>query len=249
MPEFEIPEDIRKKQRSTIARRSVGNLENRYAQQNRSDLEEAEQMMAPPVVNIPQCHVCQHPKRFWIERQLLKGVSYSSIAGAIEHDPTCDNVDRRSIANHSKTHMPLNQAIMRAELEEEADLVGQGWEEGVRGAITTRGMLRTMLHKGYDDAMAGITTVEPRDLIQMAKLYSDMDASASVAATEEAKTAVRIFMEAIKNVVAELFEGEQADELLKAIVLEVRRLRQRDEIEIEVERNMPAVPALDPSIG
>lgn len=247
MPEFEINEEVRRKQRETLARRSSANLESRYAQQNRQDLEEAEAMMAPPVINIPQCQTCQHPKRFWIERQLLKGRSYSSIAQALEHDPTCEDLPRRSISNHCRSHMPLDEAAIRLEMEEEASLVGQNWEDGVRGAFTNRGALRTLIQKGYNDAIAGVTTVEPRDIIQMVKAYNDMDSNASVAAVEEAKTAVRIFMEAIQNVVGEMLPDEQAKELKRAIVVEVQRLRSRDEIDIEVERNLRVPGALQPS--
>lgn len=242
MPEFGIDETTRRKQRENIQKRSAASLESRYAQQNREELEEAEQLMAPPVIVEPRCHVCMSERRLWIERQLLKGRSYSAIAKSLPPERLPEGgeriIDRRSIGNHAQSHMPLDQAVMRAVLEEEADLVGQNWEEGVRGAFTNRGALNTLIRKAYEDAMSGVTTVEPRDLIQMMKLYNEMDSSASTAATEEAKMAVRIFMEAIQNVVAEMLEPDEAEEMKRAIVEEVQRLRKRDEIDVEVESNM-----------
>ena len=110
MPEFEIDEETRRKQRAKIETRTAGNLQSKFAQQNREELEEAERAMAPPVVNVPQCRVCQCSKRFWIERQLIKGMAYASIAKHLDQDPSItEKVDRRSIANHSKNHMPLDQ--------------------------------------------------------------------------------------------------------------------------------------------
>ena len=46
---------------------------------------------------------------------------------------------------------------MRVVMEEEADLVGQGWEEGVRvrSPIVVRS---TMIRKGYDARHDGVTT-------------------------------------------------------------------------------------------
>lgn len=246
MPEFGIDDETRKKQRENLFKRSAGGLEKKYADSNRTALEEAEAAMAPPVITVPQCHVCQSERRLWIERQLLKGRSYSAIAHSLPPEILPGGgqrtIDRRAIANHSKNHMPLDSAVIRAVLEEEADLLGQNWEEGVRGAITTRGMFNVMMQKAFDDAMNGITTIEPRDFIQMARVYNEMVSSEGAAATEEAKMAVRIFMEAIQNVVADMLDPELAEEVKRNIALEVRRLRERDEIDIEVENRLRTIP-------
>lgn len=244
--EYGIDDETRRKQRENLSKRSAAGMEKRYAELNRSALEEAEASMAPPVITVPQCHVCQSERRLWIERQLLRGRSYAAIANSLPEEilsgGSTRKIDRRSIAHHSKEHMPLDSAVVRAVMEEEADLLGQNWEEGVRGAFTNRGALNTLIRKAFDDAMNNVTTVEPRDLIQMVKLYNEMETSGATAATEEAKTAIRIFMEAIQNVVTDMLDAEKAEELKRAIVDEVKRLRSRDEIEIEVEHNLRTLP-------
>lgn len=234
-----ISDEDRKRQRSKLEARSQQGLAKRYADQNRESLEEAEAQIAPPVITEKRCHVCQSDHRMWIERQILKGRSYSAIANSMPPDKDGNKIDRRSVSNHYQKHMPLDQAVVRGILEEEADLVGQNWEEGVKGAITTQGMFRVMMQKAFDDAMAGITTIEPRDFIQMAKAYGELVSNQGEAATEEAKIVIRIFMEAIKNVVEDEFDTERADELKRMISDEVKRLRARDEIDMEVERHMP----------
>lgn len=241
-PEFGIDDETRKKQRENLVKRSAAGLEKKYQDSNRLALEEAEASMAPPVITVPQCHVCTSERRLWIERQLLRGRSYAAIANSLPPEVLpggeTRKIERRSIAHHSKEHMPLDSAVVRAVLEEEADLVGQNWEEGVRGAFTNRGALNTLIRKAFDDAMNNVTTVEPRDLIQMVKLYNEMASNTGVAAEEEAKTAVRLFMESIQNVVADMLDPELGEEFKRAIVTEVKRLRTRDEIDMEVEHHL-----------
>ena len=110
------------------------------------------------------------------------------------------------------------------------------------GAFTARGALNILIRKAYDDAMAGVTTVEPRDMIQMIRVYNEMESSSSITAVEDAKLAIRLFMEAIKNVIGDKFEHEEGQKILVAIQDEVKRLRSRDEIDVEVERNLKALP-------
>lgn len=230
---FGVSDEERKRQRENLAKRSAAGMEKRYQDQNRSDLEEAERLNAPPVITVGNCQTCQSPHRLWIERRLMKGDSYKAIAESIPEGP-----DRRSISNHAKKHMPLDSAIVRAVLEEEAGLLEQNIEEGVAGAFSVRGAFNVLIRKGYEDALSGVTTVEVRDLIQLARVFNEMESSAALQATEEAKMAVRIFMEAIQNVVGDMLDEEQANEMKRAIVAEVQRLRSRDEIEVEVENNL-----------
>jgi hypothetical protein len=243
---FQVPEEDaalsisdaeRKRQRENLAKRSAAGMEKRYTDQNRADLEAAERLNAPPTITEPKCHVCQSQHRLWIERQLMKGIAYKAIADSIPSGP-----DRRSISHHAKHHMPMESAYVRAVLEEEAGLLDQNVEEGAMGAFSMRGALAVMVRKGFDDAMAGITTVEPRDIIQMIKAYQEMSDSASVKMVEEAKASISIFMDAIKNVFTDTLDKEQADELSRAIVLEIKRLREQNEIESHIENHMRILP-------
>lgn len=232
-----VSDEERRKRQEIKEKRSVAGMEKRWQQADREELDKAVEANAPPVISEAKCHTCQNPHRLWIESMLFKGMSYKAIADSIPDGP-----DRRSISHHYQHHMRVDQAVVRGILEEEAGILNQNVEEGVKGAFTNRGALNVLIRKAYDDAYAGITTVEPRDLIQMIKLYNEMDSSASVQAMEEAKAAVRIYTDAIKNVFAEMLDSEMAQELQRSIVQEIQRLRKIDEIDAQVENELRVIP-------
>jgi hypothetical protein len=117
--------------------------------------------------------------------------------------------------------MAITAAAYRAILEEEASLEGQNYEEGVRGAITNRGVLELMIRKGFDDIMDDNTMVEPKDLIQIIKLKQEMDANHVQVQVETYKRQVEIFKQAILEIVPPDMQSQ--------IVARVKKIRQREE--------------------
>lgn len=235
-----ISDEERKKQRANLAKRSASGMEKSYTDKNREALEKATASMAPPLITVKQCNACMSERRLWIEQMLLQGLSYSAISKALA--ASGEHVDRRTISHHSKEHMAVQDAVTRAVMEQEADLLGQQYEEGVQGAFSMRGALHVLIRKAFNDAMNNVTTVEPRDMIQMIRSFNEMESSSSVTAVEEAKMAVRLFMEAIQNVTADELTPEEGERIRIAISAEVKRLRSRDEIDIEVEKNLKQLP-------
>lgn len=189
----------------------------------------------------PRCHVCQHPHRDWIEMMLIKGATYKGLQERVPPIQGHEKLDRRGISNHHKNHMDLQDAAIRAILEREATLVGQDYEEGVEDAVTKRGVLEVMLRRGYDDIINGVTTVEPRDLIQLAKLLGEMDTHAGQVGLDEARSQVQIFIQAIKNVCDLDTQGE--------IAREVKRLRSRENIDVKFEEIMSQAPVAAIEVG
>lgn len=228
------PEERQKRNR-VLDKTTGQDLRRQWAQQDRSEIDAQERAIAPPITVEPRCRVCTSEYRVHIERQIIKGLaSYQMIADEIPPDKEGRMIDRRSIKNHYLKHMPIEQQAQRALLEEEADLMRQNYEEGVKGALTDRGMLRVLVRKAYQDAMDNSTVVEPKDLIQMIKLQNEMEAKSSDSKTEELEISLRIFTMAIQNVVPQ--------ELVIAIVEEVRRLKGMDGIEFAMEEHFE-VPA------
>lgn len=216
---------------------AVGNA---MAREDRQSYEKAIARMAPTGVDEatgieylqgrisePRCHVCQHPYRAWIETMLIRGQSYKGLQERIPPIEGHGKLDRRGISNHHKKHMDLQDAALRAILEREADLQSQDYKEGLDDAITKRGVLEVMLRKGYDDILSGVTTVEARDLIQLAKLLAEMDSNQNMVAVDELRAQVQIFIQAIKNVCP--------PEMQNIIAQEVRKLRGRENIEAQYE--------------
>lgn len=159
-----------------------------------------------------RCHTCNSDYRDYIERELIRGHSYLAISRSLGGTP-----DRRSISTHHKEHMAITAAAYRAILEEEASLEGQNYEEGVRGAITNRGVLELMIRKGFDDIMDDNTMVEPKDLIQIIKLKQEMDANYVTVQVETYKRQMDLFKQAILEVVPPAIQAQ--------IVAKVKRLR------------------------
>lgn len=189
--------------------------------------------------SVPQCHVCQHPNRDFIEAMLIKGATYKGLQERIPPAAGQNKLDRRSISNHHKNHMDLQDAAMIAVLESEATLQSLDREEGIGDIVTKRAVLEVMLRKGYEDVVNGVSTVEPRDLIQLAKVLGEMDTHAGQVGLDEARSQVQIFIQAIKNV-CDL-------DTQSAIASEVKKLRSRESIDTKFEEIMTP-PALTESI-
>jgi hypothetical protein len=199
--------------------------------EDREMMQRYEDAMAPQRIFEPRCDTCQHPYRDFIETMLVKGHPYKAIA-----DRVSPSVDRRSISNHYKNHMDLQDAALRSILEEEAKIQGRQFEEGVQDAITKRAVLEIALRKGYEDIVNGITTVEPRDLIQIAKVLGDMDSHQHSVGLDELRSQVQIFIQAIKDVCDPDTRG--------AIAQRVKQLRTREGIDGQIEKVMQQQPAI-----
>jgi hypothetical protein len=225
--ELGISDEERKKRKRVLDRRSGADLKKRWEQGDREELERREQDLAPPRVSEARCHVCQSPYRDFIEEALVKGHSYERIAKKLPPDPDGDSVSSRSISNHFKEHMDLQRQAIREELEEEARAISQNVEAGALGAKTDRGILKVLVAKGFDDVIRGVSTVEPKDLIQIIKLLNELNNNASTSRAEENEVALRTFVRAIENVCP--------PEMIKLIVTEAERIRNMDDVEFAME--------------
>lgn len=240
-----VDNDERAHRQSIKQSRSVQGMEKRWQDQDRKALDAAIASNAPPVKSEPKCSVCQSPNRLWVERQLIRGTSYTAIAKSIPNV----NVDtfRRALPKHYKEHMDLEGAQVRAIMEEEADLLQQNYEEGVQGAFSYRAALDVLIRKGFSDALDNITTVEPKDIIKLMELADKMNSASATQMVEEARASINIFMEAIRNVFTDNLDRDMSDFLSGEIVKEVKRLREQNELEAQIEDHMRQLPSAKPT--
>jgi hypothetical protein len=152
----------------------------------------------PPQIFEPRCNCCTSPHRQFIEGLLVKGANYVWISDNVPGQDG-DKIDRRSVSNHAKKHMAYQDAAIRAVLEEEANVASQNYEEGVRGAVTHRGVLEVALRKAYEDIVSGATIVEARDMIQLINTLQKMDEQTEQVAVNELRAQVQAFVEAIRS--------------------------------------------------
>lgn len=182
----------------------------------------------------PRCKVCTNPHRSWIELLLTRGYTPSAIERSFANSQ--DPVPRRSVTAHKeKGHMNIEDEAMRAIIEYEADLEGKLHDESVHNILTLRSMLDIMARKGFEDVLANNVTVEPRDMIQIARVKNEMDQTAATAAVEEAKLQVQIMAEAVKIAFPE--RDDQA-----RVVAAIRKLKANyglENAERLLEKNVP----------
>lgn len=227
MPNFEKGVHVGRKQISLSdansgRRKYAQDMERATQQEDRAEVQKYEKNLAPARIFEPRCHVCNHAFRDWIEVMLVKGIAYKTLA-----DRVTPPVDRRSISNHHKEHMDLQDTAFRAMLEREAKLQGMDVEEGIEDIITKRSVLEIMVRKGYEDVLNGITTVEPRDLVQITKLLAEMDTHQHSVGLDTLRAQVQIFIQAIKEVCPVEMQGE--------ISKRVKLLRSRENISHPME--------------
>lgn len=227
---FGVSDKERKKQRAILDKTSGDDLRKKFAEDARADIEAGERNIFPPVVMEPRCHVCTSQWRQYIEYCIIKGYSDEYIANSVPPEEGKPKPSRKSVKGHYKEHMRIDQTVVRAELEEEADLLRQNVERGAKGALTNRGVLQVLVRKVYDDMLNNVVTAEPKDLIQTIKLLNEMETDTAVTKVEETEGMMRIFLKAIQTVCSPEQQGE--------IQAEVRRLREMDSIEYAMEREL-----------
>lgn len=225
-----VTDEERGKRRAVLDKTSGKDLEKKWANEDREEIEAKERRSGPPIIVEPRCTVCTSEHRQWIERQLIKGQGYQTIANHVPPDGEGKKLSRKAIGNHSKNHMSIDRTVIRAELEAEADFLKQDYEEGIKGALSLRGMLNVIVRKAYDDHINGMTTTEIKDLIQLVKLMNEMNTDESSIKSEETEAALRIFLRAIQNVCSQ--------ETQHAIAAETARLRQLDDLDFQVEGHL-----------
>lgn len=224
-----VPDNLRLNRKRIMDQRSGAALKKKWEQGDRIALEEKSQMSAPPEISIGQCHVCQSPHREWIENAIMKGTSYARIAQKIT-DEKGEPLDRRSVSSHyRKGHMNLQREEIRAELEEEAALLKQNVDDGTLGAKTDRGILKVLVSKGFDDVITGVSSVEPKDLIQIIKLLNELNSNVESSRASENEVSLRTFVRAIENVLGD------KPELIRGIVEEAERIRKLDDVDFAME--------------
>src|SRR5271157_4839825 len=158
--ELGIDPEEQAKRRRALDRQSGQALKNAWAQKDRETLDAQNAAIAPDIIVETRCHVCTHPHRVFIEQMIIKGYAHKAISDNIPEFEGIPKPDRRSISKHLQKHMPLEQQTIRQTLDEEAAILQQNVEEGARGAVTDRGMLKVLVRKAYELAQEGSIAIE-----------------------------------------------------------------------------------------
>ena len=175
-----------------------GNGNERFDRQDKKNLP-----ALPDAVGIvePRCKICNSAHRRDIDRYLVMGMSHREIVRyfeALGEDFTPNN-----ISIHSRKHLNLQSAAIRRVIEKRAGEALIDIEETSDFLLTKRSVLEVMLHKGYESILAGMSIVEPRDIITVVEKLEKMEAEANSIAVDEMIRDFEAFADAVRQFVPE----------------------------------------------
>jgi DNA-binding transcriptional ArsR family regulator len=142
----------------------------------------------------PRCSVCQHGQRTVIDKYLIKGTAYAEIGRVF-------GLDRRSVSNHYKSHLNLEDAAMARLIEHEAAEIGEDFEEGIRGILARRVYLESALKKAQEALVNNDVTVEPKDAVAIIEKLDKMEQETNEAAIIQMRIELAAYIQAMKEIV------------------------------------------------
>jgi hypothetical protein len=146
-------------------------------------------------VTEPRCLVCQHKKRKLIDKYLARGTGYTDLERTF-------GVSRRSISNHDKNHLNLEDAAIRAIVAQEAQGLSQAdFEEGVRGILRRKVYMETAVKKAMDQLLSGDVVVEPRDALAIIEKLDKLENEHTDAMVAQMRLELASYIEAMKQIV------------------------------------------------
>lgn len=170
-------------------------------------------------IDEPRCSVCQHAKRFLIDKHLVKGTSFSEIGRTF-------GLDRRAVSNHYRNHLNLEDAAITRIIEREASLLDEDFEEGVKGILARRVYLETALKKAQEALVNGDITVEPKDAVAIIEKLDKLENESSEAALAKLKIELGAYIQAMKEVVPSDMWGDIEERMYQLV-------QRADTLEIE----------------
>jgi hypothetical protein len=77
-------------------------------------------MMNVPIIYQSRCHTCSHPERAWIERMMIRGMSFVWIARTLNRMDG-ENIRTRSLSRHYTNHLEPVLARIERQLVHDAE--------------------------------------------------------------------------------------------------------------------------------
>lgn len=145
----------------------------------------------------PRCSVCKSRFRRTMDQLLVMGVPFSEIARQFE----TEGINRRSLSNHKRRHLSIEQAAIRQVIEEKARQMGEDVDNTRRSLLTRRSYLEIAMMKSYQAIIDGTLTPEPRDVVHMIALLEKMDKDTASTQVDEMMRDFNAFTQAVKEIV------------------------------------------------
>jgi len=179
----------------------------------------------------PRCKVCQSPSRRQIDQMLTMGMPAAHVA---EHFSEIDEqkYTSKSFNNHKNKHLALKDAAIRQIVEKRAKEAGIDIDNAAESLLTSRSVLETMVHKGFESVLNGRTTVRPEDLMAALKQLQEQDEEYHDVQLrmnrEEFRKELQVFIDSVRSVVP----SEMHEEIISVFKANMKTIQQeRDQIE------------------
>ena len=145
----------------------------------------------------PRCSVCKSRFRRTMDQLLVMGVPFAEIARQFE----TEGINRRSLSNHKRRHLSIEQAAIRQVIEEKARQMGEDVDNTRRHLLTRRGYMEVAMMKSYQGIVDGTIVPEPRDVVHMIALLEKMEKDTAATQVDEMMRDFNAFSQAVKEVV------------------------------------------------
>lgn len=147
----------------------------------------------------PRCSICKSRFRRTMDQLLVMGVPFSEISRQFESE----GINRRSLSNHKRKHLSIEQAAIRQVIEEKARQIGEDVDNTKRSLLTRRGYMEVAMMKSYQSILDGTVVPEPRDVLGMIAMMEKMEKDTSSAQVDEMMRDFNAFTQAVKEIVGD----------------------------------------------
>lgn len=156
-----------------------------------------------PMRSVPSCKTCQSPHRLAIENDLVKGLSYASIARSLVDLPGghLGNPSAEGISDHvRKGHIPVGASAQRRLIERRAKEIGRSIEDSEESLVDYVTVSQMIVARGFERMQGGEIAPDLGDVIAASKFLYQIDQSAEGGMDQEVMLqALHAYMEVARS--------------------------------------------------
>jgi hypothetical protein len=156
-----------------------------------------------PLRSMPTCRTCQNPNRMFIENELLRGMSYASIARALEGMQTghLPHPNAEAISDHiNRGHLPLGASAQRRLIERRAKVIGRNIETAEDSLVDYVTVNQMIVSRGFERLQEGEIAPDLTEVIAASKFLHQIEQNAGGGIDEQAwRDAMLVYMEVARE--------------------------------------------------
>lgn len=153
-----------------------------------------EKIVSGRVVN-SRCNCCTHPDREAIDKLCItSNFSTRDIAKLF-------GVSHNSVHNHKTNHLNYETAAIRAIIVREAELLGQDIEDGIRGELSRKVFLETIIQRAQEALVSNELPVSANDAMKALDMLQTKEQEAFTLQLQKLNAQFEAFQSAMKEMV------------------------------------------------